>query len=75
MLQVVWIVVGIGVLLLLAVLGYGLFGQLKRLRSAITDAQAAAAARVPELIQGIRRAQRLRMQDGTDPSRGTGRHA
>jgi hypothetical protein len=75
MTQIVWIVVGTGALLLLAVLGYGLFGHLKRLRFALGDAQGAVAPQVQALTQGIRRAQTLRMQDGTETTRGLGRHA
>jgi hypothetical protein len=75
MMQVVWIVVGVGALLLLAVLGYGLFAQLKRLRGAIGDMQTSGAPQVAELAEGIRTAQRLRMQDGADRTWGHGQHA
>ncbi len=75
MMLIVWLVVGIGSLLLLAVLGFGLFGHGKRLQKAVSDAQAAVAPQVAELTQGIQRAQTLRMHDRTDTSRGLGRHA
>jgi len=75
MMLVVWLIVGIGSLLLLAVLGYALFGQFKRLGNALTDAQSAVAPQVAALSEGIRRAQMLRMQDGSDTNRGHGRHA
>lgn len=75
MVQIVWLVVGVGVLLLVAVLGYGLFGHLKRARTAVGQAQSALGPQVSELTQGIRRAQALRMQDGAETTRGLGRHA
>lgn len=75
MMLIVWLAVGIGALLFLAVIGYGLFGHVKRLRRALGDAQTAAAPQVEELSQGIRRAQTLRSQDGADTTRGPGRHA
>lgn len=75
MMQIVWIVVGVGVLLLLAVLGYGLLGHLKRLKGALGDAQSSVAPQMQELTQGIRRAQALRMQNETHRTRGHGRHA
>ncbi len=73
--QIVWIVVGVGALLLLAVLGYGLFGHLKRLQGAVNQARSSVAPQVEELSQGIRRAQRLRMPNDADRTRGHGRHA
>jgi len=72
---IVWIVVGVGALLFLAVLGFGLFGQVKRLLDAFADAQTAMAPHVEELTDGIRRAQTLRNQLGTETTRGHGRHA
>ncbi len=75
MMLIVWLVVGIGSLLLLAILGFGLFGQGRRLQKAVSDAQAAVAPQVAELTQGIQRAQTLRMHDGADTIRGLGRHA
>ncbi len=75
MMLIVWIAVGVGALLFLAVLAFGLFGQVKRLLNAFTDAQTAVAPHVEELSQGIRRAQTLRMQIGTESTRGHGRHA
>lgn len=75
MMLVVWVVVGVGALLLLAILGYGLFGQLKRLLAAIGDLQTSAAPEVAELTQGIRRAQSLRRQDGAARTWGHGQHA
>ena len=75
MMLIVWLVVGIGAVLLLAVLGFGLYIQLKRLRDAVAKAQTAVAPRVEEITQGIRRAQTLRMLDGTETTRGHGRHA
>lgn len=75
MVLTIWLVVGIGALLLLAVLAYGLFGQANRLRTAVTDAQAAVAPQVAEVTTGIQRAQALRMHDGADTTRGLGRHA
>lgn len=73
--MVVWIAVGVGALLLLSVLGYGLFGQGKRLKGAISDAQTAVGPQVAELARGIQRAQALRMQDVSDKTHGHGRHA
>ncbi len=75
MMLIVWLVVGIGSLLLLAILGYGLFGHAKRLLNAVKDAQSSVAPEVAELTQGIQRAQAMRMHDGTDTTRGLGRHA
>lgn len=75
MMLIVWLVVGVGAVLFLAVLGFGLFGQLKRLRNAVADAQTAVAPHLEEITQGIRRAQTLRMSDGTETTRGHGRHA
>ncbi|MDQ4039707.1 MAG: hypothetical protein M3313_15480 [Actinomycetota bacterium] len=75
MMLTVWIAVGVGALLFLAVLGFGLFGQVKRLRTAFADAQTAVGPHVQELTEGIRRAQTLRMQAGTETTRGHGRHA
>jgi hypothetical protein len=71
----VWLVVAIGAVLLLAVLGFGLYGQGRRLQKALGDAQAAVAPQIAELNQGIRRAQALRMPDGADTTHGHGRHA
>lgn len=75
MMLIVWLVVGIGALLFLGVIGFGLFGQLKRLRAAVGDAQREVAPQVAELNEGIRRAQALRMQSGAGPTRDHGRHA
>ncbi|MDQ3733607.1 MAG: hypothetical protein M3400_06345 [Actinomycetota bacterium] len=75
MMLTVWLVVGVGALLLLAVLGYGLFGHANRLLHAVKDAQSAVAPQVAELTQGIQRAQATRMHDRADTSRGLGRHA
>lgn len=75
MMLIVWLVVGIGALLLLGILGFGLFGQVKRLQAAAQKAQSATAPQVAELTQGIRRAQSMRMYDGADTTRGLGRHA
>ncbi|MGI8723463.1 MAG: hypothetical protein ACR2JG_14730 [Geodermatophilaceae bacterium] len=75
MMLVVWIVVGVGALLVLAVLGYGLFGHLTRLRGAASNAQISVTPQVQELTQGIRRAQTLRMQNEADRPRGHGGHA
>lgn len=91
MMLIVWIVVGAAALLYLAVLGFGLFGQVKRLLDAFADARSAVAPDVAELNEGIRKAQTLRMQSaeqqgaspsprlvGVDPvetTRGYGRHA
>ena len=75
MTQIVWIVVGVGALLLLAVLGYGLFGHLNRLRSSLADAQTAIAPQVQALTQGIRRAETLRMLNEGETTRGHSRHA
>jgi len=75
MMLIVWLVIGIGSLLLLAVLGFGLFGQGKRLQRAVMDAQSAVAPRVAELTRGIQRAQTMRMHDGADSTHGLGRHA
>ncbi|MGI8653437.1 MAG: hypothetical protein ACR2I7_11650 [Geodermatophilaceae bacterium] len=75
MMLVVWIVVGVGAFFVLAVLGYGLFGHLTRLRGAASDAQISVAPQVEDLTQGIRRAQTLRMQNEADRSRGQGGHA
>jgi len=76
---IVWLAVGLAALLLLAVLGYGLFGHLKRLRQAVADAQTAVRPELEELTVGIRRAQSLRMQDAerdaADATRGHERHA
>jgi len=75
MMLTVWLVLGIGALLLLAVIGYGLFGHVKRLLDAVGDTRTALAPEVAELTQGIQRAQTLRMQGGADVTRGHGRHA
>jgi len=75
MMLIVWLVVGVGSLLLLAVLGYGLFSQGKRLQKAAKDAQSSVAPQVAELTRGIQRAQTMRMHDGADTTHGLGRHA
>ncbi len=75
MMLTVWLVVGIGAVLLLAILGYGLWGHAKRLLNAVKDAQASVAPQVVELTQGIQRAQAMRMQNGADTTHGLGRHA
>lgn len=74
MMQIVWIVVGIGALLLLGVLGYGLFGQLKRVQGTLSEVQGSVGPRIEELTEGIRRAQSMRTQDA-DRTRGHGQHA
>lgn len=75
MMLIVWLVVAGAAVLLLAVLGYGLFGQFKRLRNAVADAQTEMAPHLGEITQGIRRAQTMRMFDGADTTHGHGRHA
>lgn len=75
MILIVWLVVGIGAFLVLAVLGYGLFGHLKRLRRAVSGAQTEMVPRAEDLFEGIRTAQALRMHDGADATRGHHRHA
>lgn len=75
MMLIVWLIVGIGAFLLLGILGFGLFGQAKRLHTAVKDAQSAVAPQVAELTSGIQRAQSMRMQNGADTMSGLGRHA
>jgi len=75
MMLIVWIAVGVGATLFLAVLAFGLFGQSRRLLEAFAEAQTSVAPQVAELTQGIRRAQTLRMHDGAETARGHGRHA
>lgn len=78
MLLIVWLVVGIAALLVVGVLGFGLWGHLGRLRAALRGAQTAVAPQVTALTQGIQRAQALRTSDRTgqvpDREHGTGRH-
>lgn len=75
MMLIVWLVVGVGALLLLGILGYGLYGQLRRLRGSLLEAQADLAPRTAILSEGIRRAQSLRMNDAVDTTRGHRAHA
>lgn len=75
MMLIVWLVIGFGSLLLLAILGFGLWGHVKRLLKAVSDAQAAVAPQVAELTRGIQQAQALRTHDGADSMSGLGRHA
>ena len=75
MMPIVWIVVGVVLLGVLGVLGYGLFGQAARVRHALREAQTGLAPQAAQLTQGIQKARALRMQDGADTTRGHGRHA
>ncbi len=72
---IVWLTVGIGSLLVLGILAFGLFGQVKRLRTAVNDAQSALAPQVDESARGIQRAQALRTHAGVDTKHGVDRHA
>lgn len=71
----VWLTVGIGSLLVLGILAFGLFGQVKRLRKAVNDVQSALAPQAAELTRGIQRGQALRTHAGVDTKHGVDRHA
>lgn len=72
---IVWLIVGIGSLLVLGIVSFGLFGQVKRLRTAVNGAQSALAPPADELARGIQRAQALRTHHGVDTKQGVDRHA
>lgn len=59
----IWLIVAVAALLLLGVLGYGLFGQVRRLSAALRTAQSDTAPRVQEISEGIRRAAQPRTPD------------